>query len=119
MRAFWPLLLCLILAGPALARQDQAAPKSGQQASAAQAGLRGAAPARTPGAPPLRSSSSRNLSAGLAFTRPLASTASAGAAGRPAGQCRTRCAQSLYFCLAASDDISCNARWARCTAGCS
>ena len=120
MRALWSLLLCLTLAGPALARQEQATP-----ASAEQAGLRGAASAgqgasvQTPAVPPIRSASSQSLSAALAFTRPLASTASTGSAGRPSSQCRKSCAQSLYFCLSASDDISCNARWARCAAGCS
>ena len=118
MRVVWSILICLVLAGPVLsgpvlAQAQQAAPSP---ASAGQAGLRGPA---APGAAIIRSPRSRGPAAGLAFTRPLASTASAGAEGRTASQCRTRCAQSYYFCLAASDDVSCNARWARCTAGCS
>jgi hypothetical protein len=111
------ILLCLALIGPALVCAALAGPVLAQQAapaSASQAGLRGSAAsaARPPRSP-------RNTAAGLAFTRPLASTAATGAEGRPASQCRTRCAQSYYFCLAASDDTSCNARWARCAAGCS
>ncbi|MDH4385162.1 MAG: hypothetical protein QE280_06945 [Caulobacter sp.] len=118
MRVVWFILICLVLAGPVLsgpvlAQAQQAAPSA---ASAGQAGLRGST-SPVPGA--LRSPRSRGPAAGLAFTRPLASTASAGAEGRTASQCRTRCAQSYYFCLAASDNISCNGRWARCTAGCS
>lgn len=93
--------------------------------TAAEAGLKGAAPKAEEPAPeaPLLDFSVQGrptgLPAGLAFTRPLASTASGSAGSRTAAQCRTRCAQSRYFCLSEADEEVCSPQWARCVAGCS
>jgi hypothetical protein len=125
MRRFAPLLLLLALASPAGAQQKRITIPT---PTAAQAGLRGAdTPAPTTDAEATNSKAAQvptpqadtGPPAGLAFTRPLSPTSSAGPGGRTAGQCRTACAQSYYFCLADEDEQSCNPRWARCVAGCS
>lgn len=122
MRRLAALFLVLILATPAGAQggklRQVAAP------TAAQAGLKGAEPAPEPEAEPPQLDFSvqgrgTSLPAGLAFTRPLASTASGSAVSNGASQCRSRCAQSRYFCLAEADDEICSPQWARCAAGCS
>ena len=123
MRRLAPLLLVLLLASPAGAQGG----KLRQVASptAADAGLRGAEPkAEEPveEAPRLDFSVQgrpTGLPAGLAFTRPLASTAGGSAGSRTASQCRTACAQSRYFCLAEAEEETCSPQWARCVAGCS
>ena len=123
MRRLAALVLILALATPATAQQKRlqvvAAP------TAAEAGLRGGEPpaeAEPEAPPPLDFSiggGTGGLPAGLAFTRPLDSTASTGGGTRSPSQCRTACAQSYYFCLAEEDEASCNPRWSRCVAGCS
>lgn len=123
MRRLAALVLILALATPATAQQKRlqvvATP------TAAEAGLRGGEPpaeAEPEAPPPLDFSvggATGGLPAGLAFTRPLDSTATTGGGTRSPSQCRTACAQSYYFCLAEEDEASCNPRWSRCVAGCS
>ena len=117
MRRFAIPVLVLLLASPVAAQQKRLQVVT---PTAKEAGLRPTEPARE--APPLDFSvagGGSTLPAGLAFTRPLNSTASGSPATRDASQCRTACAQSHYFCLAEEEEISCNPRWARCVAGCS
>ncbi|RYF94060.1 MAG: hypothetical protein EON95_06745 [Caulobacteraceae bacterium] len=123
MRRLAVLFIALLLASPAGAQggrlRQVAAP------TAAQAGLRGAEPrAEEPAPEPPQLDFSvqgrpTGLPAGLAFTRPLASTATGPVGGRNASQCRTACAQSRYFCLAEAEEETCSPQWARCVAGCS
>lgn len=123
MRRFAVFAAVLLLASPAGAQGGklrQVAPPT-----AAQAGLKGAeasAEDPAPTAPALDfavQGRPTGLPAGLAFTRPLASTASGSAGSRTASQCRTSCAQSRYFCLAEAEEETCSPQWARCVAGCS
>src|SRR5687768_15531788 len=109
MRRLAAFLLVLLLASPVAAQGGKlrvVAP------TAAQAGLKGAEPkVEEPEAPQLDFSvqgRSTSLPAGLAFTRPLASTASGSAGSNSASQCRTRCAQSRYFCLAEAEEETCS-----------
>lgn len=119
--------LAILAAALLLATSASAQGKLRQVAppTAAQAGLKGAeAPAEEAAveAPQLDFSvqnRTTSLPAGLAFTRPLASTDGGSAGSRTVYQCRTSCAQSRYFCLAESEDEVCSPQWARCVAGCS
>ena len=122
MRRLAIIALALLIASPAGAQSKKIVVIKAP--TAAEAGLRGAAvPAEeVPAAPALDfsiSNSSSSLPPSLAFTRPLASTASAGAGTRTPAQCRAACAQSHYFCLAAEDEQTCNPQWSRCVSGCS
>lgn len=125
MRRLAALFLILALATPATAQQKRL--QVVVTPTAAEAGLRGGgqsaeAEAEPEAPPPLDFSAggaTGGLPAGLAFTRPLDSTASTGGGTRSPSQCRTACAQSYYFCLAEEDEASCNPRWSRCVAGCS
>lgn len=118
MRRIAALALVLLLATPAGAQGGRVSPPT-----AAEVGLKGGEPAAAAPEAPLLDFSVQNrqtgLPAGLAFTRPLASTASGSAASVNAGQCRGRCAQSRYFCLAEAEEETCSPQWARCVAGCS
>lgn len=115
-------ILMLVLATPVAARQQARLDKDAAP-TAEQAGLRPGQPAPAAAeAPPLDFSAPggrSTLPAGLAFTRPLASTAADPAGSRNAAQCRAGCAQSHYFCLSAEDEQTCNPQWSRCVAGCS
>lgn len=122
MRRFAVFALVVMLASPVAAQggkmRQVAAP------TASEAGLRGpeATAVEEPAPPPLDftvQGRPTSLPAGLAFTRPLASTASGSAGSRTASQCRTACAQSRYFCLAEAEEETCSPQWARCVAGCS
>ena len=120
MRRLAALALVLLLATPAGAQGGKL-----RQVTAAEAGLKGAEPTVEEPAPeaPLLDFSAQgrptSLPAGLAFTRPLASTAAGSVGSNTASQCRTRCAQSRYFCLAEAEEETCSPLWARCVAGCS
>lgn len=122
MRRLAALALVLLIASPVAA---QSGLRQAAQPTAAEAGLRGAAPTVAepePEAPLLDFAVQGRLTslpAGLAFTRPLASTAPGSAGSSSASQCRTRCAQSRYFCLAEAEEETCSPQWARCVAGCS
>lgn len=123
MRRLAAFALVLMLASPAGAQggklRQVAAP------TAAQAGLKGAEPKAEEPAPQAPSydfsvpDRAAGLPPGLAFTRPLTSTATGSAVSGAASQCRTRCAQSRYFCLAEGEEEFCSPQWARCVAGCS
>ena len=121
MRRLAAFALVLLLASPAGAQGGKL--RLVTPPTAAQAGLKG--PEVNPPAaeaPQLDFSVQgrpTSLPAGLAFTRPLASTASGSAGSNTASQCRTRCAQSRYFCLAEAEEETCSPQWARCVAGCS
>ncbi len=115
------LIAALLLASPAGAQGGKL--RVIKPPTAAGAGLKGPAETPVPEAPPELDFSvqgrSTGLPAGLAFTRPLASTAGGSAGSRTASQCRTACAQSRYFCLAEAEEATCSPPWARCVAGCS
>lgn len=123
MRRLAVIALALLLATPAGAQGGKL--RTVTPPTAAEAGLKGTAPkVEEPAeeAPPLDFSvqgRTTGLPAGLAFTRPLLSTATGSPGARNASQCRTRCAQSRYFCLAEADEETCSPQWARCVAGCS
>lgn len=121
MRRLAILALILLLASPAGAQQTRL--RAGQGPTAEEAGLRSSQPAaEAPPAPVLDFSlpgAASALPASLAFTRPLESTATGGQKTANGSQCRTSCAQSHYFCLAAEDEQTCNPQWSRCVAGCS
>lgn len=123
MRRLVPLLLLLALASPAGAQGGKL--RAVTPPTAAEVGLKGAEPkAEEPAeeAPQLDFSVQgrpTGLPAGLAFTRPLVSTAGGSPGTRNASQCRTACAQSRYFCLAEAEEETCSPQWARCVAGCS
>lgn len=117
MRRLAALIMILLLATPVAAQQQRLQVVT---PTAKEAGLRPSEPAAEP--PALDFSvpgTGSTLSPGLAFTRPLDSTAGSQRGTRTASQCRTACAQSHYFCLAEEEEISCNPRWSRCVAGCS
>lgn len=117
MRRLAVLVLVLLLATPVAAQQKRLQVVT---PTAKEAGLRPSEPAAE--APPMDFSvpgTGSTLPPGLAFTRPLESTAGGLRGTRSASQCRTACAQSHYFCLAEEEEISCNPRWSRCVAGCS
>jgi len=107
------LVLCLLIAAPALA----AAPGSLRAVGSSASGLRGSqaataaatpTPATAPLPPPIQSKA------------PLAFFASdAQPAARDVGQCRQGCAQAYYFCLAGGDASSCPETWTSCRSDCS
>ena len=123
MRRLAAIAVVLLLATPAGAQGGRL--RLVTPPTAAEAGLKGAEPkAEEPAeeAPQLDFSVQgrpTGLPAGLAFTRPLLSTAAGAPGTRNASQCRTACAQSRYFCLAEAEEETCSPQWARCVAGCS
>jgi len=106
------LILCLLIAGPALG----AAPTTLRVVGSGADGLRGtqAATAVTAPAPQAPLPPSIQSKAPLAF---FASDAQPPA--RDVGQCRQGCAQAYYFCLAGGDAASCPETWTSCRSDCS
>ncbi|MDB5472305.1 MAG: hypothetical protein JWR84_3865 [Caulobacter sp.] len=123
MRRLAVIAAVLLLASPAGAQGGKL--RLVKPPTAAEAGLKGGAPKVEEPAPeaPLLDFSVQGRPtsppASLAFTRPLASTSSGSAASGAASQCRSRCAQSRYFCLAEAEEETCSPQWARCAASCS
>ncbi|MBI1405234.1 MAG: hypothetical protein GC145_03805 [Caulobacter sp.] len=121
MRRLALVVLMLLLASPVAARQQRLTAEDG--AGAARAGLRASQDKTAPEPPPPLDFSvpggTSTLPASLAFTRPLVSTSGGAPKTGNGSQCRTSCAQSHYFCLAAEDEQTCNPQWSRCVAGCS
>ena len=107
------LVLCLLIAGPALA----AAPATLHVVGSGAGGLRGAQAAPVVTTP---TAESAPLPPPIQSKAPLAFFASdAQPAARDVGQCRQGCAQAYYFCLAGGDAPSCPETWTSCRSDCS
>jgi len=110
------VVLCVLIAGPALAapsgslrvvsQSPNAAGLRGVQSPSTVAAAQVTAPAPLP--PPIQSK------APLSFF-----AADAQPAARGAGECRQACAHSYYFCLAGGDAPSCPQEWTSCRSDCS
>jgi hypothetical protein len=114
---FVTAVLCVLIAGPALA----AAPVSLRvvKTSPDAAGLRGAQSASTAASPAAATPASTPLPPSIQSKAPLSFyAASAQPAPRVAGECRQACAHSYYFCLAGGDAPSCPQQWTSCRSDC-
>ncbi len=110
-------LLIVSLASAAVAR-----PAFTPATSMAAPGLRGVvAPApSTPAKAPPSSLAVRPPDPRLGNPAPMVSPRVTGwtAAAGGGGQCRSGCAQSLYFCIAQDDAEQCAPRWTQCLTAC-
>ena len=111
-------VLCVLIAGPALAAPAASLRVVGPSSDAA--GLRGAQAASTASAPAATPPTPPPLPPPIQSKAPL--TFFAGGAQPPArdpGECRQACAHAYYFCLAGGDAPSCPEHWTSCRSDCS
>lgn len=129
-RAALAVLIALILAGPASAQSKTQATTLPAPPPAKEAApdLRGSGPAiasprpliAAPDVPAVRPrpADAALMSPNLASPAAPRLTRDIEAAPGGGGQCRTKCAQELYFCQAADDGGVCDDTWRKCVLAC-